>query len=182
MQLGQIMGKKIQKTLKNQLPLLKSQEQKHAPCAKGVSRPFRRPLLSNPWTCLGTGSPLAPSKPVSKQGKQLLVFTSPDCSRGLGETMPECLAWPPTNFYWLRKAKNPRQLWREESREQWCLLQALKGNKEQYRSCTQPGNIFKMLVKWKHFQTNTSEEFATTEPHQGNSFLGHTRSIWTFPG
>ena len=72
---------------------------------KGVDRPPKPPLRPNPGpTCIPYKQPARPGS-WSKQGKLLLVFTPSCCSKNPNKALPEFLAWPLINFYWLRRPR-----------------------------------------------------------------------------
>ena len=112
------MDNKIHEDQKNQLPLLKSWEQKqgvrrnsrvlHLPPAynttKEVSKPPKTPLWSNLWqppTLTPYKEPTCPQL-GEEQGNLLFVLIPHCCSRGHNKALPEFLVWPLISFYRLR--------------------------------------------------------------------------------
>ena len=76
---------------------------------KGVSRPPKLPLQSNPWICpsfhpfKGSGSPLPPCGCRGEQGKLFLVLSC--FSTSPSKALPEFLIWPVINLYWLKSTR-----------------------------------------------------------------------------
>ena len=121
-QLGQILDNNIQKdpkspTVTSEEPGAKTgcREQKqgtaHAPCTQHHQGHLSHPSGPTPGhtpTLTSYKEPACLHLGVGggEQGKLLLVFTPPCCSRGPNKALPEFLVWPLINFYWLKKTKN----------------------------------------------------------------------------
>ena len=127
MQLGQIMDNKIQKDQTPNCHFWRAGSKNRVSGAKVgyCACPLHSTLpkrwadhLSHPSNLTPGPTPTLTPLWGSEQGKLLLVFAPPCCSRGPNKALPKFLVWPLINFYWSGKAQNPGRYQNEQERNE----------------------------------------------------------------